>query len=288
MNRSPSRRRALQLAGGSLVALAGCAGVGDGPTGDETATPGDGPGAAAADDEPMLRFVHLSPDAGPLSVSLDGESLSEGLSFGTVTEYRPAGTGERAVTIDPAADGAAALEDTIELFGGPQTLAVFGETSAEFRSLDAAVLIDDDSPAEGGDSRIRVFHAIPDREALDVMAGETVLAEELTFGNDSAYVAVSTDVGQIQFLTSGGEAATPEPGTGTPTPTSTDIGETETVPVEETAAEPEQIATVSLDLAGGVAYTLYAAGYAEASGDRPGAELITSTDGSDDESEAVE
>ncbi len=183
-----SRRRILQIGGGFVVV----SGVG-------------GTTAASSDhetnDQPtdtcfQTRVAHLSPDAPNIDVYVDGERVREGISYGTVTDYRDLAPGTYRIQIVPAGEdpAEAVLDETVEAGVDPTLdglLAVIGEVAAENQPLEALFLDDDNSPVNSGTARVRVLHASPDAPAVDVVAGENgdTLFENVAFG-ESGYIEV--------------------------------------------------------------------------------------------------
>jgi hypothetical protein len=184
-----SRRRVLQI-GGGLVVVSG--------VGSPTAASSD----QEANDQPIdtdfqTRVAHLSPDAPNIDIYVEGERVREGISYGTVTDYRDLPPGTYTVQVVPAGEdpSEAVLEETVEAGDEDPTidglLAVIGEVAAENQPLEALFLDDDNSPVDPGTARVRVLHASPDAPAVDVVAGENgdALFENVGFG-ESGYTEV--------------------------------------------------------------------------------------------------
>jgi hypothetical protein len=184
-----SRRRILQI-GGGLVVVSG--------VGSPTAASSD----QEANDQPtdtdfQTRVAHLSPDAPNIDIYVEGERVREGISYGTVTDYRDLPPGTYTVQVVPAGEdpSEAVLEETVEVGDEDPTidglLAVIGEVADENQPLEALFLDDDNSPVDPGTARVRVLHASPDAPAVDVVAGENgdALFENVGFG-ESGYTEV--------------------------------------------------------------------------------------------------
>ena len=184
-----SRRRILQI-GGGLVVVSGVGGTTAASSDHET---NDQP----TDTGFQTRVAHLSPDAPNIDVYVDGERVREGISYGTVTDYRDLAPGTYRIQIVPAGEdpAEAVLEETVEASDVDPTLdgllAVIGEVAAENQPLEALFLDDDNSPVDSGTARVRVLHASPDAPAMDVVAGENgdALFENVAFG-ESGYTEV--------------------------------------------------------------------------------------------------
>lgn len=184
-----SRRRIIQI-GGGLVVVSGVGGTTAASSDHET---NDQP----TDTDFQTRVAHLSPDAPNIDIYVDGERVREGISYGTVTDYRDLAPGTYTIQVVPAGEdpSEAVLEETVEAGDEDPTLdgllAVIGEVAAENQPLQALFLDDDNSPVDPGTARVRVLHASPDAPAVDVVAGETgdALFENVGFG-ESNYTEV--------------------------------------------------------------------------------------------------
>jgi Domain of unknown function (DUF4397) len=177
-----SRRRILQI-GSGLVVISGIGSTTAASNNHET-------NDQSTDTSFQTRVAHLSPDAPNIDIYIDGEQVREGISYGTVTDYRDLGPGTYTVQVVSAGEdlAEAVLEETVEAGDVDSTLdgllAVIGEVAAENQPLQALFLDDDNSPVNPGTARVRVLHASPDAPAVDVVADETgdELFENVAFG----------------------------------------------------------------------------------------------------------
>ncbi|WP_090307294.1 DUF4397 domain-containing protein [Natronorubrum texcoconense] len=184
-----SRRRIIQV-GGGLVVVSGVGGTTAASSDHET-------NDQLTDTGFQTRVAHLSPDAPNIDIYVDGERVREGISYGTVTDYRDLEPGTYTIQVVPAGEdpAEAVLEETVEVDDEDPTidglLAVIGEVAAQNQPLEALFLDDDNSPVDPGAARVRVLHAAPDAPAVDVVVGETgdALFENVAFG-ESGYVEV--------------------------------------------------------------------------------------------------
>jgi len=269
--KSTTRRGVLTVAGGALVALAGCSNSG-GEEGSPTSTPTDGmepmdtetemaepmeteteTGTEEEEEMPpagdaMLRVAHLAPDAPNVDVAVDGMAVLTDVSFETVSSYLPLTTGEHQITVTPTGGDTAVFDQAVTLESGPQTAAAIGEVSGENQAFTVTLLTDDDTPADAGSTRVRAVHTIPDAPAVDVTAGETVVANGIEFGEAGDYGTVPSDTGALEFRP------------------------------ESLANDEEPVATFSVDLTDMAGQTIFATGYLEPSGGQPGARLVLATD----------
>lgn len=261
---STTRRGVLTVAGGALVALAGCSDSGgQSGTPTETGTEPDGMETPTETAEPtetetetnmppegdaMLRVAHLAPDAPNVDVAVDGTTVLTDVPFETVSDYLSLTTGEHQITVTPTGGSEAVFDQTVPLESGPQTAAAIGEVSGENQAFTVSLLTDDDTTPEAGSTRVRAVHTIPDAPAVDVTSGETVIADGIAFGEAGDYVTVPSDVSSVELRP------------------------------DNLSNDAEPVGTFSVDLTDMAAQTVFAAGYLEPSGDQPGARLVTATD----------
>lgn len=111
--------------------------------------------ATPAEDEAEIRFVHASPDAGPVDILVDGEPLLEDVGFGDASDYVAVPPGDYDVAIE--SDGQEVLGVTRTLVGGTRITAhavglAGGEESddqaedAEERPLSVVASLDGTNP----------------------------------------------------------------------------------------------------------------------------------------------
>jgi len=270
---SKTRRGVLTLAGGALVALAGCSdggGQSGTPTGTETEAggmePTDTQTAEPTETETeqpeetetetetppegnaMLRVAHLSPDAPNVDVALDDMTVLTDVPFETVSDYLSVTTGDHQVTVTPTGGSEPVFDASVSLESGRQTAAAIGEVSGQNQEFTVTLLTDADSGADSGSTRIRAVHTIPDAPAVDVTSGETVIADNLAFGEASEYVTVPADVSSVELRP------------------------------DSLANDEEPVGTFSVDLTDMAAQSAFATGYLEPSGGQPGARILVETD----------
>jgi hypothetical protein len=255
-NQKTTRRGVLTLTGGALVALAGCGGSG----GQEEATPTETEAemteteaemTETATEEPadaMLRVAHLSPDAPNVDVAVDGSTVLEDVPFETVSDYLALTVGDHEVTVTPTGGDEAVFDDTVTLDEGLQTAAAIGEVAGDAQEFSLALFTEDDTLPESGETSVRAVHAIPDGPAVDVTAGDAVIADDLAFGEAGEYVAAPSDTSEVELR--------PES--------------------EENDEDP--VGTFEVDLTDGAVQTAFATGYLEPGDDQPGAGLVLATD----------
>ena len=174
------RRRDVLTTAGTVVAigLAGCADTGQQTDDGDGDTPADEPEAPAGNGDGQqgaLRVAHASPDAPNVDIYVDGDPVIEDLSFGEVSPYAALDPGTYQVTVTAAEDqDTVVFDEEIDLDAGvARTAVAFGEAAGGPDTGFTIELLDDDltDPGEGM-SRIRLFHAVPDAGAVDIVVVE--------------------------------------------------------------------------------------------------------------------
>ncbi|HLL51007.1 MAG TPA: DUF4397 domain-containing protein, partial [Thermomicrobiales bacterium] len=156
-----------------------------------------------------IRLVHAAPDVPPIDVYLNEAQITQGLTFGTATEYvtTPSGTG-RGVRV--AAEGTAAEEAMIDAgldFEPGQAYEILVTGGGD--DLELTITGTDLRPLAEGQTRLRVIHTSPDAGAIDIgIAGnEENLFEGIDFRTATDYLVL--DAGDYQLeVRPGGEDMT--------------------------------------------------------------------------------
>lgn len=151
------------------------------------------PSFAQGGGETEVRVAHLAPDAPNVDVYVDGEPLAglRDVAYGTVSSYLqfPAGTHNVKVyaagkTSQPLVEAELDFRD-----GAAYTVAVVGLAGDD--SLQAQVYEDDNSLPAENDAKLRVIHASPDVDAVDIgPENSDDLFTHLGFPNATRYVEV--------------------------------------------------------------------------------------------------
>jgi len=148
--------------------------------------------------ETCLRVVHASPDAGPVDVYVGETPAVQGLEYGSSTEFIAAPSGQQQLRIVPAGGTPdQAVFDTTQELGSGQAFQV---TAAGLAAEGLNVWLSgvDLSPLPENQARVRVVHASPDTEAVDVsVAGGQTPFDAIEYGSQSGYVAF--DAGSYGF-----------------------------------------------------------------------------------------
>jgi hypothetical protein len=115
-----------------------------------------------------LRVVHASPGAPEVDVLLDGQTLLQGVAYGTASSYSTMTPEEHRVQIVPTGQtaDAAVVDETIDAAPGQAyVVAVFGLLN----DIGGAVYDVDLSEIEPGNARVRLLNFSPDAGAIDLL-----------------------------------------------------------------------------------------------------------------------
>jgi hypothetical protein len=130
----------------------------------------------------QVRLVHAAPFAAgstTLTVTLNGQVVTNSLDFRDVTPYKSVAAGIYAasVYVGPAATGTPVVTTPLLLQDGERYTVVAIGTNTSAYPLKLVVLSDDDTPATSATARVRVLHAapfapVPAGTAVDVIADD--------------------------------------------------------------------------------------------------------------------
>jgi hypothetical protein len=135
-----------------------------------------------------VRVAHLSPDAPPVDVYVNGTKALSGVAFKDVSAYLPVQAGSTNFRVTPAnATTPAVIDATVNLnVGGNYTVAATGLLAG----IQPIVLQDDRGTT--GQSKVRFVHASPDAPAVDIaVTGGPVLFSNVAFREASGYPQVA-------------------------------------------------------------------------------------------------
>ena len=141
--------------------------------------------AQEEDEKANIRIAHLSSDAGEADISLsvdDTVAIQETLEFGDVSDWSEVDPGTYSVAVVSTDEELedAILETELELEAGDWiTLAIIGE--AEKETVAAQVLVEDYSPLGAYQSRLSVFHAVPNYDPVNVIVNDVELIRYLGY-----------------------------------------------------------------------------------------------------------
>lgn len=159
----------------------------------------DDPYATNQDGNAAVRVAHMSPGAPKVDISVDGTTVITRLAFGQVSPYFVLEPGSHHVSVSPSGLPTTVFSETVQV--GPKTYSIVavgemegGNHPLAFRQF--GDVVDPLSPAK---TRIRLVHAVPDAEQLDVTMptrGDS-LFESVDYGTQSSYAHPSA--GQVRL-----------------------------------------------------------------------------------------
>lgn len=154
-----------------------------------------------------VRVVHAAPET-PRLQALLGDELQALLDYAEVSDRFTVGSGDRHLRLVIAGETEALIDlDTVFESGTQNTILAAGR-SGEIRPI---VLADDPTPADSGETRIRLVHAAPTAGVIDVyvtepgsaLGTEMPMLESVAFGDVSDYMVVESRTYQIRVATAG-------------------------------------------------------------------------------------
>src|SRR3712207_2341565 len=122
----------------------------------------------AAEADATIRIIHASPGAPEVDVLLDGQTLLQGLAYGTASSYATLTPEEHRLQVVPTGQtaDAAVVDETIDAAPGQAyLLAVFGLLN----DIGGAVYDVDLSEIEPGNARVRLINFSPDAGEIDLL-----------------------------------------------------------------------------------------------------------------------
>jgi hypothetical protein len=150
-----------------------------------------------------LRVIHAAPDAGPVDVYIGEAPIAEGLEFGAASTFTAAPNGEQQLRVVPAGSPVdqAIIDMTQGLTSGSAAQIVVSGLADDLQTTIAGV---DLRALPQNQARVRVVHASPDLEAIDVAvaAGPTPF-QGIEFRNQSGYVVFDAGAHSFQLRESG-------------------------------------------------------------------------------------
>ena len=188
---------------------------------DDTASPAAG--------KAWVRVLHGSPDAPAVDVFVDGAKAISDLAFGAITDYTPVPAGDHAVKVCATGSLTVCPIDVPKLTlaeGTKYTVAATGPLAG----ITAQVIVD--APAVGSaKAQVRVVHFSADTPAVDVLTadGMTKLVTGLAYPKPTDYLSLDAGSYSVKVCASPADTVCP-------------------------------LGPLSLTVAGGKAYTVFAVG----------------------------
>jgi hypothetical protein len=153
-----------------------------------------------------VRVLHAAPETSRLEVILEGESRTL-LEYAEVSEYITIGSGERRLQLVTVGEEAL-IDFEIVLEPDTQYTVLVAGVAGD---LNPIVLIDDPTPADTGETRIRLVHAAPTAGAVDIyvtepgaeLATAVPVLTSVAFGAASDYMVLDSRTYQVRVAVAG-------------------------------------------------------------------------------------
>ncbi|WP_280768639.1 DUF4397 domain-containing protein [Salipaludibacillus daqingensis] len=159
-------------------------------------------GHADGNDDGMVRLLHASPDAPEVNISVNGDTVVEGLDFKTATDYLYLAPGEYTVEIFPTEDDSEPVLTTTLAIESSQAYTVAAVNQLE--NLDVKV-IKDKTTTEEGMTSVRVGHLSPDAPSVDVLANGNVVFSDASYLDVTDYEDLSPGTVDLDVNVSGSD-----------------------------------------------------------------------------------
>ncbi|MBW3633026.1 MAG: DUF4397 domain-containing protein, partial [Chloroflexi bacterium] len=156
-----------------------------------------------------LRVIHAAPDAGTVDVHAGAAVIAQGLEFGAASTFAAAPNGLQPLRVvppgepvDPAiVDEQAIVDTTLDLAAGSAAQIVVSGLGEDLQATIAGV---DLRALPANQARVRVVHASPDLNAIDVaIASGPTPFQGIAFGSQSGYVVFNAGPSSFQLRESG-------------------------------------------------------------------------------------
>ena len=156
-----------------------------------------------------VRFVHLSPEAPAVDVLIDDVAVETDMIYLDASEYQDVEAGTRNVAIRESDTDEALVDEDVTVVDGEDYTVLLGGDFFGTLTLDA--LTDDNSAPSSGNAKVRLIHAAPGADVVDVyvtapgadLTGEIPIAPGIVPGTVSPYFPVPAGDYQLRITTSG-------------------------------------------------------------------------------------
>ncbi len=164
--------------------------------------------ASAATSDGWVRCANLSPGTPAVDIYLYAfgnpghPTILRHADYGNVSSYMAVSAGEYTVAMRPVGASASSPPVVSTNFmvsaGSAYTVASIGSSTAR-----RALVLTDQLAAPEGKALVRVIQASVKQPQVTVDDGQDILAQQLTFGSATPYVAVRPGTQSVQFIASG-------------------------------------------------------------------------------------
>jgi hypothetical protein len=155
-----------------------------------------------------VRVLHAAPETPRLEVVLEGESRTS-LEYAELSDRFTVESGDRRLQLLVAGETEALIDlDTLFDSGLQYTVLAAGRAG----DIMPIVLVDDPTPADTGETRVRLVHAAPTAGTVDIYISEpgselgtqTPVHASVAFGDASEYMVLESTTYQVRVATAGG------------------------------------------------------------------------------------
>ena len=150
-----------------------------------------------------VRVAHLSPDAPPVDVWVNGAVAFPNVPFEGITSYASLPFGDYLVQVEPAGSGGTGpfvISETLTLGDADYTVAA----TDVLTNIQATVLVDDNTSPAARTAHVRFVHGSPDAPAVDItLTDGTVLFGNIAFEEASGYLPVSAGIYDLEVRLAG-------------------------------------------------------------------------------------
>jgi uncharacterized protein DUF4397 len=166
-----------------------------------------------------IRFVHTSPDAGPVDVYIDDQVVAKEVSYGTPTEFAAVANGEhqvRVVTAGQSVDTALLDEKMSFDTGMAYQVVVFGIAAKDDNGDNDLALKQEQvnlAPVPEGQVRLRGIHAVSDVGTVSVNGpGGAQIFSDLNFSDTTDYALLKAGSYDLTIVDSDNATVLEAPG----------------------------------------------------------------------------
>lgn len=155
-----------------------------------------------------LRFVNISPDAGPVDIVLDGDTIAQNLEYRGLVDYRDASAEGHTMQVSETGTTTTLIDQDINVADGTDYTILVADTLASIKTL---VLTDDNSPPPAGKVKVRAVQGAARLEPADVyvttpddvLSGSTPSLINVKFGQFSPYLDATAGSYRVRVTPTG-------------------------------------------------------------------------------------
>lgn len=157
-------------------------------------------------DASHVRLINAVPDAGALTVSVDGQRAWKGSLFRSSTGYEDIAPGDYTVRVEAGSQGGMLLTNRPMSFaeGHAYTVLALGMTRDAGTPAQVQVLMDDPPAGVNGEKAgLRLIHAAPGMGPIDLVVNNIVGLESLGYGKRSGVLLLDSGTYDLKVALAG-------------------------------------------------------------------------------------